>query len=312
MYENTDRTKETRKRFLRPLSFFLAALLLCMAGFPMVVAAQDNEDRYYDRHDNTESNYALNYNMDGLPMLVEMLAALLGSGAVGTPRSFTPDGAGTIIDNLVNPTGMEFLSVMATDGSMFYIVIDRNREYGNVYLLRAVASADLAPIAYDANDIQAVDNRQDITNEELLEAMVELLASGIFVHLQGQGVPQAPQQGIGDINEVVGSEDSEGGTNMALLIAVLFICAGLAALAIYGIPKLGALLGTRKSSGSIEEDDEECEDSSNDDSEVPCWVVNDEDGDNNEDCEDEDRDESDEGNEEEDCVETASSRAAGL
>ena len=66
---------------------------------------------------------------------------------VTEPNPFTPDGQGTMVDNATDGDGKEFFTIMAADESVFYLVIDRQRETENVYFLNAVTVADLMALA---------------------------------------------------------------------------------------------------------------------------------------------------------------------
>ena len=63
------------------------------------------------------------------------------------PNPLTPDGQGTLVDNATDGDGKEFFTIMAADESVFYLVIDRQRETENVYFLNAVTVADLMALA---------------------------------------------------------------------------------------------------------------------------------------------------------------------
>ena len=63
------------------------------------------------------------------------------------PNPFTPEGTGTVVDNATDGDGKEFFTIMAADESVFYLVIDRQRETENVYFLNAVTVADLMALA---------------------------------------------------------------------------------------------------------------------------------------------------------------------
>jgi len=62
-------------------------------------------------------------------------------------KPFTPDGSGTVIDNVTDGDGKEFFSIGTEDGSVFYLIVDRQRNSDNVYLLNAVTLDDLAALA---------------------------------------------------------------------------------------------------------------------------------------------------------------------
>lgn len=62
-------------------------------------------------------------------------------------KPFTPDGSGTVVDNVTDGDGKEFFSIKTEDGSIFYLIIDRQRNSDNVYLLNAVTLDDLVALA---------------------------------------------------------------------------------------------------------------------------------------------------------------------
>ena len=62
-------------------------------------------------------------------------------------RSFTPSGAGTVIDSATDADGRLFYTIKAPDGHVFYLVIDKKRGAENVYFLNAVTVADLVALA---------------------------------------------------------------------------------------------------------------------------------------------------------------------
>ena len=69
------------------------------------------------------------------------------------PNPFTPDGQGTMVDNATDQDGKEFFTIMAADESVFYLIIDRQRETENVYFLNAVTVADLMALAEPSPEI---------------------------------------------------------------------------------------------------------------------------------------------------------------
>ena len=62
-------------------------------------------------------------------------------------RPFTPDGTGTVVDNVHDGDGKEFFTIGTEDGNVFYIIVDRQRNSDNVYLLNAVTEEDLISLA---------------------------------------------------------------------------------------------------------------------------------------------------------------------
>lgn len=79
-------------------------------------------------------------------------SAQAGTDPAGTPApadsgAFTPDGTGTVLDNVTDSDGKEFFTVRTEDGNTFYLIIDRQRSMENVYLLNAVTEDDLMSLA---------------------------------------------------------------------------------------------------------------------------------------------------------------------
>mgnify|MGYP000906025640 CR=1 FL=1 len=67
------------------------------------------------------------------------------SGTVLKP--LTPDGTGTVIDNVTNEDGKEFFTITTPSKHVFYLIIDRQKESENVYFLDAVTEKDLLALA---------------------------------------------------------------------------------------------------------------------------------------------------------------------
>lgn len=61
--------------------------------------------------------------------------------------AFTPDGTGTVQDNVTDGTGKEFFTITTPDENVFYLIIDRERKEENVYFLNAVTEDDLRSLA---------------------------------------------------------------------------------------------------------------------------------------------------------------------
>lgn len=66
-------------------------------------------------------------------------------------KGFTPDGTGSVMDNVVNSEGKEFFTVKTADENVFYLIIDRERKSDNVYLLNAVTENDLLALSKKGN-----------------------------------------------------------------------------------------------------------------------------------------------------------------
>jgi len=91
-----------------------------------VVLPSDLDGEYYSTEDETDTEST------------EMEAPQLG---------LTPDGTGTVVDNVVTQNEIEFFTVFTEEGNTFFLVVDRQRNTDNVYLLNAVTEADLMALA---------------------------------------------------------------------------------------------------------------------------------------------------------------------
>jgi hypothetical protein len=67
--------------------------------------------------------------------------------AVSADKPFTPGGTGSVADNATEGDGKEFFTVETADGNVFYLIVDRQRNAENVYLLNAVTEDDLSSLA---------------------------------------------------------------------------------------------------------------------------------------------------------------------
>ena len=87
-----------------------------------------------------------------------------GSAQIGTTSSsassetslkpLTPDGTGTVIDNVTNEDGKEFFTITTPSKHVFYLIIDRQKDTENVYFLDAVTDKDLLALAKsDGEDV---------------------------------------------------------------------------------------------------------------------------------------------------------------
>ena len=60
---------------------------------------------------------------------------------------FSPSGTGTVVDYATGEDGKIFYTIVTPDESVFYLVIDRQRNTENVYFLNAVTVDDLLSLA---------------------------------------------------------------------------------------------------------------------------------------------------------------------
>ena len=63
------------------------------------------------------------------------------------PTALTPDGQGTVMDDVTDENGKEFFTFTTPSENTFYLIIDRQRDSENVYFLNAVTENDLMALA---------------------------------------------------------------------------------------------------------------------------------------------------------------------
>ena len=68
------------------------------------------------------------------------------------PTALTPDGQGTVMDNVTDGDGKEFFTFTTPSENTFYLVIDRQRDSENVYFLNTVTENDLMALAEKNGD----------------------------------------------------------------------------------------------------------------------------------------------------------------
>ena len=86
---------------------------------------------------------------------------------------FTPAGTGTVVDNATDEDGKEFFTIMTPNENVFYLVIDRQREQGNVYFLNAVTEKDLLALAEQSEETEEVTPTPPVTPEPTSEPIPE-------------------------------------------------------------------------------------------------------------------------------------------
>lgn len=64
-------------------------------------------------------------------------------------RTLTPNGNAQLVDDVTDNENLQFITVTARDGSVFYFVIDKGANSENVYFLNTVDESDLAALVED-------------------------------------------------------------------------------------------------------------------------------------------------------------------
>lgn len=64
-------------------------------------------------------------------------------------RTLTPKGNAQLVDDVSDNENLQFITVTARDGNVFYFVIDKGASSQNVYFLNTVDESDLAALVED-------------------------------------------------------------------------------------------------------------------------------------------------------------------
>lgn len=104
---------------------------------------------------------------DLLSLLPEITPAPLPT--VAPISTFTPDGNGTVLDNVTDEDGKEFFTITTPSENVFFLVIDRQRDEENVYFLNAVTEQDLMALAAEAGVEPAPTPEPPPTPEPIIE-----------------------------------------------------------------------------------------------------------------------------------------------
>jgi hypothetical protein len=168
---------------------------------------------------------------------------------------FTPDGTGNVMNNATNGDGKEFFTVETADGNVFYLIVDRQRDTDNVYLLNDVTENDLSSMAKsgDGKSVSAVGTPQP-TDEPSTEPAV---------------TPDSTT------TEPTDPKKESGGSNAAMYVLVF-----VAVLAVGGIGYYVKIVKPKQNNVSDDYDDEPDDDDDNDfeDEEMDVDTRNDEGG----------------------------------
>ena len=146
--------------------------------------------------------------------------------AVPSPSGLTPDGTGTVVDNVVTQNEIEFFTVYTEEGNVFFLVVDRNRNSDNVYLLNAVTEADLMALAEQSgNPIAGGSGGGTDVSAVPMPPNLQPPAGGTAV--DGQPSTAQPDSGDGSDSDEGGADaPARGGNNNLIFIAIILVAVG--------------------------------------------------------------------------------------
>lgn len=116
-------------------------------------------------------------------------------------RTLTPTGNAQLLDDVTDNENLQFITVTARDGNVFYFVIDHGAESENVYFLNVVDEADLNALIEK--------EETEVPEEPILEPEVE-----------------KPDEDLEPIEDVEPKE-SEGNNIGLIVILVIAVAAGI-------------------------------------------------------------------------------------
>lgn len=116
-------------------------------------------------------------------------------------RTLTPTGNAQLLDDVTDNENLQFITVTARDGNVFYFVIDHGAESENVYFLNVVDEADLnALIEKEETDVS-----EEPTEDPVLTEPEE---------------PSEPE-------EPIEAEEPEGNNTGLIIVLVIAVIAGI-------------------------------------------------------------------------------------
>lgn len=101
-------------------------------------------------------------------------------------RTLMPKGNGDLLDNVSDNQNLQFITVTARDGNVFYLIIDRGAENENVYFLNTVDESDLISLIGEKavkgkietpsqGEISNTPDKENLSNSEGKEQTAERL-----------------------------------------------------------------------------------------------------------------------------------------
>ena len=137
--------------------------------------------------------------------------------------AFTPDGTGTVVDDVTDAEGdKQFYTITTEAGNVFYLIIDSLREDDNVYFLNAVTEADLLALAEtEDNSVSSIPVTETCTCTDKCEAgYVNTSCSVCKNDLTGcTGTAKVTVSEEPDTTEEPADTGSDAGTIIFLVIA---------------------------------------------------------------------------------------------
>lgn len=167
--------------------------------------------------------------------------------------AFTPEGTGTVQDNVTSADDKQFYTITTEAGNVFYLIIDGKRDSNNVYFLNGVTESDLLALA-------------EKDGSSTTNSIPEVITCTCSVKCEAGKVNTSCQVCKNDLNGCTAKaaevtpeptepvKPSSGGSNAAILI--------LAAVALLGVGGVGYYVKIVKPKREAADEDDDFEDDS--------------------------------------------------
>lgn len=116
-------------------------------------------------------------------------------------RTLTPTGNAQLLDDVTDNENLQFITVTARDGNIFYFVIDHGAESENVYFLNVVDEADLNAL---------IEKEETDVSEEPTE-------DPVLTEPEESSEPEEP----------IETEEPEGNNTGLIIVLVIAVIAGI-------------------------------------------------------------------------------------
>ena len=165
--------------------------------------------------------------------------------------AFTPEGTGTVQDNVTSADDKQFYTITTEAGNVFYLIIDGKRDSNNVYFLNGVTESDLLALA-------------EKDGSSTTNSIPEVFTCTCSVKCEAGRVHTSCQVCKNDLNGCTAKaaevtpeptepeKPSSGGSNAAMLI--------LAAVALLGVGGVGYYVKIVKPKREATDEDDDFED----------------------------------------------------
>lgn len=197
--------------------------------------------------------------VDELPEHLQDIVADANQQQIPTPppQTLTPDGTGTVVDNIMTVNDIEFFTISTGDGSDFFLVVDRQRTSNNVYLLNTVTESDLMALAEARGETiipQLTDN--SVTQSETAPTMDEIL---VAIQEATGGAMQNQYQSQDQYSHNLTQNAQQGAASGVVVLAVIFIIIGGLGLFVWKVllPKFKSVGKSNQGEIEYEEDDDD-------------------------------------------------------